>query len=435
MPRRVLLLLSTCLLSGVLAPAGAAQERESLQALLQRLRQQRDVMLSSLQGSVDTAIQALEAQAVVRDLAGMEASRAKLVQLGPEIAPLLVEKIDPGTSPTDPERLRAQYVALALADLRARSILTRVLEIVQAGSTEGRQNAIRVLGASADAERAAPALVGIVRGNFPELRGPALVALARLGGPLAESALKEALGDARPEVVRNALEALAAGRNAALAGGVLRITASPGDAFRILDALLAYYRAVPEAVDAAHASALVRLATDPSAPAADRLRVLEILPRFADKFDVEVRKSLKSLTESPAREIREGALVVMILAGDKNARRDLLAPYDERIDRNKDFAAAWEDRGSVLYRIGDYRDALNDYKQALKLSENDLRMRQDTLYVGVARCYARMGKLKDAGQTLERAPLTRKQLVELKTDPAFDKLIEDRKYRELFEEK
>lgn len=418
------------------APAAGGQDRdarESLQSLLLRLRHQRDLILGAMQGEVTARIEDLEGHATARDLEGMDAARAKLVQLGPEAAPLLVEHIDPGTSPTDPQRLRAMAIAQVLAELQARSITTKLLEVVQGGSLEGRQNAIRVLATSPEPERAAPALIGIYRGGLPELRGPALAALARIGGAASKSALEEALGDARPEVVRAALEALAQAKNAGLANRVLRITATPGDAFRVLDPLLAWYRAVAEHVETAHVVALVKLAGDPSAPASERARVLEVLPRFADDFDSDIRKSLRSIAESPAREMREGALVVLVLSGDKNARRDLLQEFDERISRNEGYAAAYEERGNVYYRIGDYNEAVKDFRHAIKLSADDLRARQDTAYVGLAKSYARWGKLKEAAQALEKAPLTRQQLADLKTEPAFAKLVENAKFREIFE--
>jgi tetratricopeptide (TPR) repeat protein len=420
----------------VLALGGAARAgdaRESLQDYLLRLRQQRDLILGALQGQVQAAVEELESQAAARNLDGIEASRAKLVQFGPEAAPLLVEQIDPGSTPTDPQRLRANTVARALAELRARSVTTRVLEIAQGGSTDGRQNAIVVLSTSPEPDRAALALVGLFRGPQPELRGPSLSALARLGGAQAKVALEEALGDSRAEVQRAALEALASAKNTALTSRILRITATPGDAFRVLDPLLGWYRAVPEAADAAHVAALVKLAADPSAPAAERVRVLEVLPRFADRFDADVKKNLRGLTESPAREMREGALVVLVLAGDKNARRELFAEYDERIERNEAYAAAYEERANVFYRIGDYREAIADFQKALKLSGNDLRARQDTIYIGLAKSYARSGKLKEAAQNLEKAPLTRQQLSDLRSEPAFQKLLDDPKYKKVFD--
>jgi tetratricopeptide (TPR) repeat protein len=156
--------------------------------------------------------------------------------------------------------------------------------------------------------------------------------------------------------------------------------------------LLAYYRACPEVVDKAHVQALVRIAGELAVGNELRAKVLEFLPRFSEKFDAEVKKDLKTLAASPAREIREGALVTLVLAGDRAARKDLMTDYDDQIERNKTWPASYEARANVLYRIGEYRDAIRDYQKSLSLSANDFRARTEESYIGLARCFAQQGK-------------------------------------------
>jgi tetratricopeptide (TPR) repeat protein len=124
--------------------------------------------------------------------------------------------------------------------------------------------------------------------------------------------------------------------------------------------------------------------------------------------------------------------VVLVLVGDRSARKDLLKPYDDQVDRNKAWANSYTERGDVYYKIADYREAVNDYTKAIKLSADDLRTRQDSAYIGLAKSYAMQGKIKEAGTTLEKAPLTSKQLAALKKDPAFAKLVDHPKYKDLF---
>jgi tetratricopeptide (TPR) repeat protein len=130
--------------------------------------------------------------------------------------------------------------------------------------------------------------------------------------------------------------------------------------------------------------------------------------------------------------LREGALVVLYLVGDKSSRKELLAKYDEQIERNKDWPDSYAARASVLYRIADYREAIKDYQKAIQLAANDLRARQDTAYMGLARCYAMTNKLREAKSTIEKAPLSAKQLAALKRDPAFAKMVDDPKYKDVF---
>jgi len=118
--------------------------------------------------------------------------------------------------------------------------------------------------------------------------------------------------------------------------------------------------------------------------------------------------------------------------GDKNARRELLQEYDTAIERNKTWASSYEARANVLYKLHDYREAMKDYQKALQLSAGDLKAHTEESYIGLARCYAQQGKLKEAAQHIEKAPVSMKRLAELAKEPVFAKLAENPKYRGVF---
>ena len=50
----------------------------------------------------------------------------------------------------------------------------------------------------------------------------------------------------------------------------------------------------------------------------------------------------------------------------------------------------------------------------------------------MARCWMQLGKLKEAKDTLEKAPISLKQLQELSKEPVFQKLAENPKYSSVF---
>jgi tetratricopeptide (TPR) repeat protein len=435
---RLALLLGLLVTQPAFSPARAAdgpRERESIQDFLNRLRSNRDGIVNELRGGVEALVRTLEQEAVSRNLDALEAARTRLVALGPESAPLLVELIDPGAQSTDAQKLRAQYVTLALSDLKSRAVTQRLIELAQAGSVDGRVNAIQLLGMSPEPDRAGPVLVGLFRGNHGELKQAAMIALARLGGDANDKILDEGLADAKHEIVDATLDALAQAHKSSMAPRVLKLLAAPSEAVHHLDKLLGYYRACPEAVDKAALTAWIHVVQEISATVEDRTRILEFLPTFADRFDNDTKKELRQMTESQTKELREGALVVLVLVGDKNARRELLAEYDDQIDRNPKWPNSFTARGSVLYRIADYREAINDFKKAIQLSAEDLRARQDDAYIGLAKSYAMTNKLKEAAQTIERAPLTAKQIAALKKDPAFAKMVENPKFQNVFNPK
>lgn len=430
--RELALALACCGILVATAPAQEDAERQSLQQLLVRLRQLRDDRLGELRADVDVVLRAIEIEAQTHHVAGLDEQRKRLVALGPEVAPLLVELIDPGEGAEDPAILRATTIAKALAEQPSPAITARLVEIARGGTPQGRLNAVRALATSPDPARAVEVLAELSRNAQGELRRAALVGLARLGGPECAKALDTAIQSPDPATVQSTIEALAEARAAAYAPKVLAIASVTHQATPYVSAILAYYRACPEVVDKAHVQALVRIAGEVAVGNELRARVLDLLPRFSDKFDGDIKKDLKQLSTSPTREIREGALVTLVLAGDRAARKDLITDYDDQIDRNKTWPASYEARANVLYRIGEYRDAIRDYQKALELSAKDFRARTDDAYIGLARCYAQQGKLKEASQSLEKAPISRKQLAELAAEPVFAKVAEHKTFGKVF---
>jgi HEAT repeat protein len=431
-----LALLLCCALPLRSAAAGETRQdppkRESLQEFLRNLRSRQLGSTSQLRGGLESLLKTMESDALARRLEALDQSRGRLVALGPEAAPLLLEELDPGVDATDAQKLRALYLVRALQELASPATTDRLIQLAQAGSIEGRRNAIAVLGSSAEPQRAAPVLVGIVRSNQVDLRDAALTALARLEAPEADKTLSDALADANPLVVRATLQALAEARNTRLSGRILQLVEVPRDAAQYIDPLLYYYMHVPGAADKRHILALIKLAGDFSPPPELRARILDTLPLLTDKFDADAKRELKTLSESPAREVKEAALVALVLSGDKNARRDLFADVEIQITKSKNYAQNYETRARLNYRIAEWADAQKDYQRAIKLSADDFRARPEESYIGLARCWMQMGKLKEAFETLQKAPISLKQLQELANEPVFKKLAENPKYRSVF---
>jgi tetratricopeptide (TPR) repeat protein len=406
--------------------------RPTLQELLLRLKKERDDRLVQLTASVDQVLRTLDLEIQTKRPAGIGEQRAKLVALGSECAPILVERIDPGEKPDDAAKLRASTIAQALVEQPSPAITARLGAIARTGSPEGRLNAVKALSTSPDVEQASAVLSEIYKSGEGELRGAALSSIARLGGPEADQVLASALETGDTPTRRLCLQSLAASRAAAYAPKVLKFVAATRDAVPCSDAVLAYYRACPEVVDKAHILALVRLAADSGVPPENRGKILDLLPKYGDKFDAEVKKELHQLAGSTTREVHESALVTLYLAGDRQSRKELLASYDEQVEKNKQWAQSFEARANILYRIGEIPLAIRDYTKALQLAANDARAKTEGAHVGLARCYMQQGKLKDAFDELNRAPIPQKEMADLGKEPIFQKLVEHPRYGKIF---
>ncbi len=418
------------------APGGDTRQdppkRESLQQFLEHLKSHQLGLSAQLRTGLDTLLKTMDADALARRLEALEQSRNRLVALGPEAAPLLLEQLDPGTDATDAQKLRALYIVRALQELATPAATDKLVQLAQTGTIEGRKNAIAVLASSPEPLRASPVLVGIVKSNQVDLRDAALAALAQLETPEGDKTLSDSLADANPQVVKSTLLALAQAHNTRLAPRILQIVEVPRDALQYVDALLYYYTRVPSAADKRHVLALLKLAADFSPPPDLRARVLETIPVLTDKLDSDCKKELKELADSPTKEVKEAALVVLVLLGDKNARKDLFADVEIQIQRNKNYAQNYETRAKLDYRIHDWSAAQKDYQSAIRLSADDFRARPEDSYIGLARCWMQLNKLKEAKDTLEKAPISLKQLQELSKEPVFQKLAENPKYRGVF---
>jgi hypothetical protein len=406
--------------------------RPSMQELLVRLRKERDGHLGELRASVDGVLRTLELEIQTRRPAGLTEQKERLVALGAECAPILVEMIDPGEKADESAKLRSSTIAQALVDQPSPAITPRLVAIARTGSPDGRVNAVRALATSPDVDRAGSVLAETYRTGEGEIRGVALASIARLGGPESDSVISAALESSDAAIVRTCLQALASSRGAAFAPKVLKKVAATRDAAAYVDGILAYYRACPEVVDKAHLLALVKLAGDVGVASDSRAKIVDLLPRYGDKFDTEIRKELHQLSGSSTREVSESALITLYVAGDRSARKPLLAPYDDQVEKNKQWAQSFEARATVLYRIGDYQQAVRDYTRSLQLAANDIRAKTEGAHIGLARCYMQQGKVKDAFDELNRAPISAKDLAELGKEPVFQKLAEHPKYGKVF---
>ena len=406
--------------------------RATLQDLLLRLRKERDDHQGQLTASVEQVLRTLDLEIQTKRPAGVGEQRAKLVALGPECAPILVERIDPGEKADETARVRASTIAQALVEQPSPAITGRLVALARTGSREGRLNAVRALSTSPDVEAAAAVLSEIYGTAEGELRGAALTSIARLGGPEADKVLAAALETGDTSTRRLCLQSLAASHAAAYAPKVLKLVSATRDAVPCAEGVLAYYKACPEVVDKAHLIALVHLAGDSGVAAENRGRILDLLPKYGDKFDAEVKKELHQLATSSTREVHESALVTLYLSGERQARKELLAPYDDQVEKNKQWAQSFEARANVLYRIGEIQFAIRDYMKSLQLAANDARAKTEGAHIGLARCYMQQAKLKDAFDELNRAPISQKELAELGKEPIFQKLAEHPKYGKIF---
>ncbi|MCC6407998.1 MAG: tetratricopeptide repeat protein [Planctomycetes bacterium] len=417
------------------APALRAQggepKRETFEELLARARAQREALQSKLGGEVKDRVTRLEPGDRNARPADVERAVLDVVALGGEAVPLLVPYLDPGAQAAEREVQRARRVALALLRMDTSAATDALLAGLASYGPEGQKNVLRVLETSKEPERVKPRVSELFRASQGELRGAALRALFALGAAGDAGFVKEVLLGPDVELTRLALRALADGRQASLLDATETLMADAKRAGPLLGELLDYLKAVSGSLREKDLLALARLATLSELDVERRVAVLVALPELVDKLSPELKKPLERASEARDRKVKEAAYVARVCLGDKAARKELMLEYDDRIKKNDRWAPAWGERAEILFRIRDYDAAVKDYNTAISIGKNDPTPRPD-YFVGLAKSYAMLGKLKDAADWLERAPITIEELKALAGDPAFAKLREHSKYGGVF---
>ena len=109
---------------------------------------------------------------------------------------------------------------------------------------------------------------------------------------------------------------------------------------------------------------------------------------------------------------------------------EAIASYDRATQIKPDFSEAWFGRGTVLSKLQQYEEAIASYEQVTQIKPDFY-----LAWFSKARCYALQGSLDLAIENLQQAiNLNSDKCREMaKTDPSFDKVREDERFKPLFQ--
>ncbi|MFT4540077.1 MAG: hypothetical protein ACI835_002526 [Planctomycetota bacterium] len=411
--------------SPVVQPSRTADESESLQQFLERMRQEREVAFESSRKMVQELMKRLESNP--KSPAGAAEVRAELVDLGPELAPLLVPYLDPGTTSGRGELHRASQVIRVLLTLSTDIVTSDLLQQARRGTPAGRKNAIEALAGAPEAarERVVRDLNELYTNAETEVRSAVLTTLAQLGGSQVNDIFVSALSETDDNLVAAALDALTNAANENVAKHVLELSQSSRSGphiFKILD----YYLAVPKIVKDEHVLALLISAERESLSSNNQRNLLDMLRRLDFSVDRSIEGAMTPFLKANQQDVIDSARTLLASKGDRGMRRELLDERNAIIGKNKDWARGYSQRGDVYFKLADYRLALKDYRLSIKLSGNAVDV---NVQIAIARCYAIQGKHKDAANELNRSSVSIRKLKDLGSDPDFLEMAQDSKYR------
>lgn len=425
------------------APTSAPNSLEQLARELAARRAERELALAPRLSQLVAELDALSIGAPASERARL---RETLLGLGCEVGPGLVPALDAGAAPSAAALARAELVRDVLIELRCEGIVAELARLLQGGSTRATAHSFAVLAHAPLAERAAAAQAIVawleaaranpqegVR-NASELRVAALRALARLPDPAGRALLERALIEEDHANTIELLRVLADARRAELAPGVLALTLHKS-AGGVAEGLCAYYLAQPEVCGDAEIAALCALATRAGAPQQGRIAVLDALPLLRERWTAESRASLEAALVDDRNARADDAYqlelrLCLARTGDKAARRELLRRCDAQVAENPLWRGPLTTRAEIYERLGEYDQALRDWRSvvALQLTQTADEGESRSASISMARLLVRMGRLRDASQTLERAGLRAAEREALAADPVFAPLREHARY-------
>jgi len=432
MPPRRTAALALLLGLPALGTAAAAQGDAgagSLEAFLRSVRAEREAEFARLVPTVDELAKRL---GKARNESETRRVVAEIEKLGSEAVPLLVPYLDPGDANDAARVKRAEAVVGILSRAPNPALLDDLERMARTGSPRGRRLALRVMGSSADVPRA----IATLRALYPELEGglraECLLSLARLrpDDPLIVSALEASHRD----VLAAAVRALATEERRAPRDEVLALLNDTLRAPDVLPELVEYFTRPDQRLDEDVVRTFVSYAVRRDLPVETRLRVVSALPRFGVTLSARIRRDLEPLLESSDTALKDEALIALTIMRDGRARRELMRFYDDQVKNNDSWPLAYQRRGDIELRIGEYRDATRDYEKAIELHEDSARLPGNRdLWVNLARAQVLDGKLKNAAETLETFGMTSELRRTLREDPDFEELVKSSRYGDIFE--
>jgi len=428
-PRRAPRILASLLALAALAAPAVADDPGSLEAFLKRVRTERETERARLRPRVEEIVKKLGQS---RSAAEVKRLNADLEALGDEAVPLLLPYLDPGANPGAELEKQSQEVAEILARSRNPALLEELVRLASEGSPRGRVHAIRLLGESPEHARAQAALRALHPSLSGHLKAASVSALARLDPQ--DPLITAAFADTHPEVLAAAVRALTDEPRRAPRPEVVGLLSKPSAAADVLAELVDYFCVPGQSLDEETVSALVGFASRQDLSPEARLKVLDGLPRFGVGLSTRLRRDVEPLLSSQDAAIKDAALVALTLMKDGRARRDLMRFYDDQVKNNDSWPLAYQRRGDIEMRIGEFRDAAKDYADAIRLHGDSARLPGNReLWINLARAQVKDNKLKSAYDTLSEFGPTSDVKRTLRADPDFQPLVEHSKYKSVLE--
>ncbi len=422
-------------------------ERQSLERLLEETELERTKRLQALRPQVTAIIATIDEVKSRGKTATTDSKKRELIALGPDAQPLLIPFLNPGTGETitPGSRTRARIVAEVMHDVPYLGVTDALLNEVRTGTRLSRMGALYALRTTQEPERALKALIPVIdtlnagspggaEDDITSFRGEEIyTTIACFDCPESSQFLSRELGGRSADRRRMALEGI---RYAPPESGGPQILALiESDRAALLAGSIAdYYSANYGLLESSdHADGVASLVLHGEISNEARQQLLDVLRLSDTKLSsTHKRRIEKAFADAAHPDVRRGALMLLARNGSRGPKRELLEPFEDRMERGRNVAMVLRERAQLLHDIGDWSGAVKDWRDVMKLQGEGRNIGSDTIvFVGIAKSLARQKKFREAADYLGSSPLSLDALRSLATDRDFREMAES-KYADAF---
>jgi hypothetical protein len=407
-----------CLTLVASAAAQAISIRELPALARARAERQRPALLAQLEPFLSDLRTDYQRNASILD-----GTIEKVAALGAPLVPILIDYLTPADPADNRARWLAANAARVLERLEPAEHLDTWLELLDGEHPLGRRAALRLIAAAGPDPRSEAALAR----TFPKLDATAdlltaLAAAERLETPVLAPLAARHLAAPEAELRAAVLEHLAHFGHTGARQEVVQALRRETD-----NALLGRYVALLQKIaarDEAVADALVPLIEGVRLDPEDLRSLVRALGTIAPAGHRETRRVLLELLErGEVGSLGIEAALTLQAIDEKRGRKLLFDNLSERIRQRRGEAGAFADRGEALFAFGLYKDAIDDYENAVKYGRSDSR--QAAYYLQIARCEAHRDSAARMVRALKLAGVSAATIrTEAAKDPVFAEVLQ-----------
>lgn len=333
---------------------------------------------------------------------------AEAASLGDSVVPLLLEKLQPAQYSEKAHALAANCRRV-LEKLDPTSFVDALSELALGKHAIARTQAILLLG-HADTPQSVRVLVSLLENADADDRRLAVRSLRLIGARTPAAVVAQLLGSKDPSMRAEVLAYLTAVHADDVADTVVAALTTEGSD-RLLPAYILYFGSCVTQHQTA-TEALLPLLDRERIHWLDTRNLVRALSTVAPKgHDATLRALHAMIDDNEIGSLAVEAAVSLRALGDKQGVTRLKRTLDDKLRRRRQDAALYEQRAHLLFAIGDYDDAVDDYEKIIENTEGAAMTRR--AYRGILFAEARRERMQALVKAMKESGMDLTELLAL----------------------